>query len=93
MTNSLFGIVRICRSLFKGNYLKNEKLIIEILLNLWNFHQIFNSLKKKKIVIANVFPKLLTVKELARALSKKHCFRTFFESEDVKGSQTLVKFG
>ena len=89
MTNSLFGIVRICRSLFKGNYLKNEKLIIEILLNLWNFHQIFNSLKKKKIVIANVFPKLLTVKELARALSKKRCFRPFFEIEHVKGSRTL----
>ena len=66
---------------------------MDILFHLWNFHHIFKSLKKKQIVIANVFPKLLTVKELARALSKKHCFRTFFESEDVKGSQTLVKFG
>ena len=66
---------------------------MDILFHLWNFHHIFKSFKKKKIVIANVFPKLLTVKELARALSKKHCFRTFFESQDVKGSQTLVKFG
>ena len=43
------------------------------------------------IVIANVFPKLQTVKDLARPLTKKRCFSTFFDSQHVKGSQTLVK--
>ena len=47
---------------------------------------------KKRIVIANVFPKLPTIKDLVRPLSKKRRFRTSFDSQHVKGSQTLVKF-
>ena len=56
-----------------------------------NHHQILDIFKKKKIVIANVFPKLQTVKDLVRPLSKKRCLRTSFESQHVKGSQTLPK--
>ena len=51
----------------------------------------FGKLEKKKIVIANVFPKLQTVKDLVRPLSKNHRFRTSFKSQHVKGSQTLKK--
>ena len=58
--------------------------------NLWNLHQILNIFKEKNIVIANVFPKLQTVKELVRPLSKKRRFKTSFDSEHVKGSQKLV---
>ena len=47
--------------------------------------------KKKKIVRANVFPKLQTVKDLVRPLSKKRRFRTSFNSQHVRGSQTFVK--
>ena len=43
------------------------------------------------IVIATLFRKLENVKDLARPLSKKHLFRTPFDSEHVKVSQTLVK--
>ena len=43
------------------------------------------------IVIATFFWKLQTVEDLLRPLSKKHHFRTFFDSQHVKGSQTLVK--
>ena len=43
------------------------------------------------IVIASVFWKWKTVKDLIRPLSKKHRLRTPFGSESVKGSQTLVK--
>ena len=43
------------------------------------------------IVIANVFPKLETVKILLRPLSKKRRFRTSFDSHHVKASQKLVK--
>ena len=57
----------------------------------WNLHQILNILKKKMIVIANEFPKLQTLKILVRPLSKKHPFRTRFDSEHVKASQLLAK--
>ena len=41
--------------------------------------------QKKKIVIANIFPKLQTVKDLLKPLSKKRHFRTSFNSQHVKG--------
>ena len=50
-----------------------------------------NVFKKKMIVIANVFPQLQTVKNLVRPLFEKRRFRTSFDSQHVKGSQTLVK--
>ena len=44
------------------------------------------------MVIANVFPKLQNIKDLVRPHSKKHRFRTSFDGENVKRSQTLAKF-
>ena len=61
ITSILFRIVRNCPSRFKSNYLKNKKHFLRFLLHLWNLHQIWNVFKKKKIVMANVFPKLATV--------------------------------
>ena len=61
-----------------------EKLFLEFLFHFWILHQILNILKYKMIVIANVFPKLQTVKIFVRPLSKKRCFRTRFDSEHVK---------
>ena len=49
------------RSLFKFIYLKNKKHFLDFLFHLWNLHQILNVFEKKKILIANVFPKLKTV--------------------------------
>ena len=69
MTSILLGIVRICSSLLKCNYLKNKKLFLRFLFDLRNLHQIFNIFEKKMIVIANVFPRLLSVKDLVRPLS------------------------
>ena len=43
------------------------------------------------IVIATLFRKLETMKDLDRPLSKKLRFGTPLESQQVKGSQTLVK--
>ena len=51
----------------------------------------FKHFQKKRIVIANVYPKLQTVQDLFRSISKKRLFRTSFDSEHVKGSQKLVK--
>ena len=47
--------------------------------------------KKKKIVIANVFPKLVTVQGLVTPLSIQRRLKRFFHSQYVKGFQTLVK--
>ena len=43
------------------------------------------------MLIANVFPKLLTVKILVRPLSKKRRFRKRFDRQHVKVSQILSK--
>ena len=47
--------------------------------------------KKKKIVIANVFPKLATVQGLVTPLTIQLRLKTSFDSEHVKRFQTLVK--
>ena len=91
MTSILLGIVRICSSQFKCNYLKNGKLFLNFLLYFWNLHQILKILKGKMIAIANVFSKLQTVKILVKPLSKKIRFRTCFDSQHLKKSQTLMK--
>ena len=51
----------------------------------------FKHFEKKMIVIANLFPKLETVKILVRAFSKKRRFRKRFDSQHVKMSQILAK--
>ena len=43
------------------------------------------------IVIPNVFPKLQTVKNLFRTLSKGRRFSVCFDSQHVKASEILVK--
>ena len=50
---------------------QNEKHFLNFLFHFWNLHQFFNILKKKMIVIANIFPKLPTVKNVFRTLSKR----------------------
>ena len=47
--------------------------------------------KKKIIVIGTLLRKLQAVKDLVRPLSKKDRFRTPFDSQHLKGSQTLLK--
>ena len=71
------GILGICSSLFKCNYLKKEKLFLDFLFEM--------------IVIANVLPKLQTVEDLIKPLSRKSHFRTSFGSKHVKGSPIVVK--
>ena len=42
--------------------------------------------------IAIAFPKLQTVKDFLRPLSKKRCIRTPFENQHGKGLQTFVEY-
>ena len=91
MPSIVFKIARICHSPLKCNYLKSEKLFLNFLFHFWNLQQILDASKEKIIVIANVFPKLQTVKNLVRPISKKQLFRTRFDSQHVKLSQILAK--
>ena len=91
MTSTLFGILRICHPRFKSNCFKNEKLFLVFFFHFWNLHHILHILKKKKIVKATLFRKLQTVKDLFRPLSKNLPFRTRFDRQHVKWSQTLAK--
>ena len=84
MTSILFRILRISRSQLKCNYLKNRKLFLNFLFHFRILYHLLNILKKKMIVIANVFPKLKTVKDLVRPLAKKHRFRTPLDNQHVK---------
>ena len=91
MTSIMFEIVKTCNSLFKCNYPRNKKLFLIFFLHLWNLHQIFNIFQKEMIVIANVFLRLQTVKDLVKSLYKDRRFRTSFGNQHVKWFQTLVK--
>ena len=51
----------------------------------------FEHLKEKMIVIADVFPKLQTVKIFVRKFSKEHRFGTGLGSQHVKASKLIAK--
>ena len=91
MASILLRILRICNSLFKCNYLKNQKIFLNFFFHFWNPRQILNILKQKMIVKATVFPRLQTVQHLVRQLSTKRGFRTSFDCQHVEGSQTPLK--
>ena len=86
MKSFLFQIVRICNSQFKCNYLKNKKYFRNFLFHFLNLRQTLNIWGKWMMVIANVFRKLQAVEILVRPLYKKRCFRTRFDSQDVRAS-------
>ena len=91
MVSILFIIARIWNSEFKCNYVKNEKLVLNFLFDFWKLQQIWNILKEKMTVIANIFPNLQKVKILVRPLSEKRRFKKRFDSQHVKLSQILAK--
>ena len=49
---------------------QKQNIFLNFLIRFRNLRQILNILKKRKIVIANVFPKLQTVEILVRPLCK-----------------------
>ena len=42
----------ISRNKFKRHYLKNKRLFVNSLLDLWNMNAIYNSLRKKMSILA-----------------------------------------
>ena len=49
---------------FKRHYLKNKRLFEGFFLHFWNVHEIQNILKKKMSILAQLFDKWLTAKEV-----------------------------
>ena len=70
--------------------MKKKKRFPNFVLHFWKLDEVLNNLKKRMIAIADVFPKLQTVKILVRPLSKMRRFRTRFDSEHLKLSQILA---
>ena len=65
---------------------EKHKSFSEFSFHFWILHQILNILKEKMIVIANVFPKLQTLKIFVKKLSQENSFRTGFGSQHVKAT-------
>ena len=91
MTSILFLKLKIYCEELKYNYLKNKKFFLDFLLHFWNLHQIWNILKNKMSLIADVFPKLDTAKNMLTQMSKKTRFRTPFHRQHVKASPTPLE--
>ena len=73
-------------------HLSKKKLSLNILDSFRNLHHILIIFKKKMAMIAHLFPKLQTAKDLVKQMSIKPHFRIPFNSQHVKGSQTLMKY-
>ena len=54
----------ISRNKFKRAYIKNKRLFLDVLLHFWKVHEISNILKKKMSILAQLFQKLWTAKEV-----------------------------
>ena len=54
----------ISRNKLKRHFLKNNRLFLDFLLHFWNVHEIWNNLKKKMSILAELFQKLWTSKEV-----------------------------
>ena len=71
--------------------LSKERIIFsEFFFHPKNLYIFLNILKKKMTLIAYVFQKIRTAKDVVRQMSKKPRFRTLSDSQHVKWSQTLV---
>ena len=64
MTSIPVAICRYSDNKFKRFYLKEESLLVEFWLYFWNVHEIYNVLKNKKSILAQLLSKLLHPKEV-----------------------------
>ena len=77
-----------CKEL-KRNYLKNQKQVLKVLLHFWNLQKILHILKKRVRVMAQLFWKLLTLKNVLAWMQKKLFFQnTFLESKCLRVGNT-----
>ena len=81
MASIMLNIAGIFNSEIKWNPLKNEKIFLNFLFHFWNLHQILNISKKKMTVLANVFSKCMTLKNILATLCNKRCFGTRLDNQ------------
>ena len=91
MTSILFLIQTTQRNQLKWNYLENKKSFPDFFLNASNLVSVLNIFKRKITLVADIFPKLRTPKNVVRSMSKKSRFTEPFQKQDGKGTQTLLK--
>ena len=91
MATILLKIAGICNSNFKCNDLKNEKHFTQCFVPFLESIPNFKHFLKMMMVSANVFPKLQTVKNFFKPLSKKRRFATRLDGRHVKVSRILAK--
>ena len=91
MASILFNIARNSKSQLKCKYLRNNNPFLNFLFHFLNLHQTLSILKEKIMVIANVFPKLQSVKNFVTPLCKKCRFGTHLDSRHVKVSGIRAK--
>ena len=72
--------------------LKNKKQFLKFLLHFQNLHEVFQLRKKKINLIALIFGKLLTPKNVLPWVRESSCFRTPSKSQSLHGFLTLPKF-
>ena len=70
---------------------EKRKTFSQFFFHFWNLHQIWNILKSKMMVIANVFPKIQTVNNFFRPLCENRRFGKPFDSQHLKVFQKLAK--
>ena len=66
ITSILFLIETIYSKIFRCNYIRNEKYFLNFSLNFFNLNLVLNIFKKQMTLIADVFLKLGTPKEVVR---------------------------
>ena len=66
MTSILFLREAIYRNIFRGNYLRNEKLFLNFFLHFLNLDSISKILKRNMTLIAHVFFNLRNPKKVVR---------------------------
>ena len=50
---------------FKRHYIKNKTFFLDFLLHFWNVHEIWSIFEKKMSILAQLFPILLMLKDVA----------------------------
>ena len=91
MTSILFLIETIERNQFTCYYLKNKKVFLHFIFPFSKSTLNFKHFQTKRTLIAQVFPKLRTPKNLIRYMSKKSRIRGPFDRQHGKREQTLLQ--
>ena len=71
ITSNLFLIKRIYSNIFRCNYLRNKKYLQVFFFNFLNLDSVLSNFKKKMSLIADVFSKLPSLKNVIRKMFRK----------------------